>query len=256
MELTHDQKQHFYEHGYVRLPGAVPQEQVRTALRNINASLGDNGIDPERLPIFRSQTYCPELRDSPAITGLITETPAWEIAESMIGRGKIRPVTAGQIALRFPSMQPAATARPHLDGMYSPNNGVPEGKIMNFTALAGVLLSDLPGPDAGNLVVWPGTHRIYEQYFREHGPQSLLNGMPPVTLPEPVQITGTAGDVVLCHYQLAHGIAGNASPHIRYAIYFRLFHVEHDALRWECMTDIWREWEGMQGVAGAYAGKG
>ncbi len=253
MDLTRDQKQHFFEHGYVRLPGAVPQEQVRTALRNINASLGNEGIDPARLTTFRAQSYCPELTGSPVITGLITETPVWPLAESAIGRGKIQPVRGGQIALRFPSMQPASAAHPHLDGMYTPTNGVAEGTIANFTALVGVLLSDLPDPDAGNLVLWPGTHRLFEQYFREHGPQSLLEGMPAVTLPEPVQITGTAGDVVLCHYQLAHGIAGNASPHIRYAIYFRLKHVEHEALRWECMTDIWREWEGMQDIAYAQA---
>jgi ectoine hydroxylase-related dioxygenase (phytanoyl-CoA dioxygenase family) len=135
--------------------------------------------------------------------------------------------------------------------MYTPTNGVKKGTIGNFTALIGVLLSDLPGPDAGNLAVWPGTHRSFETYFREHGPQALLEGMPQVEMPEPVQITGHAGDAVLCHYQLAHGIAGNASPHIRYAIYFRLSHVDHESVHWECMTDIWREWEGMQEVLAA-----
>jgi hypothetical protein len=248
MELTHEQKQHFYEQGYVRLPGAVPQEQVRAALRAINASLGNEGIDPAKLTTFRAQTYCPELRNAPEIAGLFNDTPVLSLAESAIGPGRIKPVPGGQIALRFPAMTPATVARPHLDGMYTPTNGVPEGKIMNFTALVGVLLSDLPEGDSGNLVVWPGTHRIYEQYFREHGPQSLLEGMPQVELPQPVQITGSAGDVVLCHYQVAHGIAGNASPHVRYAIYFRLYHVDHDALRWESMTDIWREWEGMQAL--------
>jgi len=31
-------------------------------------------------------------------------------------------------------------------------------------------------------------------------------------------------------------------------IFFRLSHADHDALHWECMTDIWREWEGMRAV--------
>ncbi len=248
MELTHDQKQQFFEQGYVHLPAAVPQQHVRAALRAINASLGNEGIDPSKLTTFRSQSYSPELQQAPQIAGLLNDTPVLGLVESAIGAGQIKPVTGGQIALRFPSMSPANPARPHLDGMYTPTNGVPEGKIMNFTALVGVMLSDLPEGDSGNLVVWPGTHRIYEQYFREHGPQSLLNGMPPVDLPAPVQITGSAGDAVLCHYQLAHGIAGNASPHIRYAIYFRLHHIDHEALRWESMTDIWREWAGMRAL--------
>ena len=100
----------------------------------------------------------------------------------------------------------------------------------------------------GNLTVWPGSHLLYEQYFRDRGPQALLEGMPTVPLPEPRQLTGQPGDAVLCHYQLGHGIAANTSPNIRYAIYFRLKHVDHDAIHWECMTDIWREWAGMRDV--------
>jgi ectoine hydroxylase-related dioxygenase (phytanoyl-CoA dioxygenase family) len=137
--------------------------------------------------------------------------------------------------------------------MYTPTNGVPKGTIRNFTALVGVILSEVTGPDTGNLVVWPGTHHIYEQYFRERGPQALLEGMPNVELPAPRHITGKPGDAVLCHYQLGHGIAGNGSPNIRYAIYFRLKHVDHDAIERECMTDIWREWSGMRDVLGAPA---
>ncbi len=90
-----------------------------------------------------------------------------------------------------------------------------------------------------------------EQYFRARGPQALLEGMPEVPLAGSVQLTGEPGDAVLCHYQLGHGITGNSSPNIRYAIYFRLTHVDHDAIHWECMTDIWREWEGLRDVLSA-----
>jgi len=72
--------------------------------------------------------------------------------------------------------------------------------------------------------------------------------MPNVTLPEPVQITGRAGDIVFCHYQIAHGVTPNASPHVRYAIFFRLTHVDHEPQKWESMTDIWREWPGLREV--------
>jgi hypothetical protein len=128
---------------------------------------------------------------------------------------------------------------------------VPKGTIQNFTALVGVFLSDVPKPDSGNFTVWRGSHRAYEGYFREAGPQSLLDGMPPVEIGEPEQVVAKAGDAVLAHYQLGHGIAGNASPHIRYAVFFRLSHVDHDGQRWESMTDIWREWAGLRGIAEA-----
>jgi Phytanoyl-CoA dioxygenase (PhyH) len=248
LQLTNTQKQALYTDGFVKLPAIVPTEAVHTALRTINASLGTLGIDPKQLDVFRTQSYCPELRDTAAITDLLYNSPLWNIAESAIGSGAIRAATHGQIALRFPSLQELGPASPHLDGMHYANNGVPANTIWNFTALVGIFLSDIPREFMGNLSVWPGTHRLYEEYFREHGPQSLLQGMPPVTLPEPVQITAQAGDAVLCHYQLAHGITINVSPFTRYAIFFRLEHVEHEALRWECMTDIWREWAGMQGI--------
>lgn len=141
---------------------------------------------------------------------------------------------------------PAPAARPHLDGMYSPTNGVKEGTIQNFTMLVGILLSDVTTDLAGNFTVWPGTHHQYESYFREHGPDSLLNGLPPIDMPEPIAVKGRAGDVILAHYQLAHGIGPNLSPNIRYAIFFRLSHVRH-ADDWRApMKDIWMHWPGMR----------
>lgn len=246
MQLTHAQKQHFYTYGYVKVPGVVPQVMVDATVRAINSSLGE-GIDPGQVVIYRSRSFCPEVQRTPFITDLLNKTPALALAESAIGVGKIQPVNAGQIALRFPTLQdPPAPPNPHLDGMYSPTNGVPAGTIRNFTMLLGVALSDVTSDFAGNLTVWPGTHHIYERYFREQGPLALLNGMPPVELPEPVQIHARAGDVILAHYELAHSVAQNVSPHVRYAIYFRLFHVDHDQHGHETMADIWREWEGMK----------
>lgn len=250
MDLTHEQKKTLYEEGAVHLPGVVPTEVVERALRAINASLGGEGIDPARLTTFRSQSYCPEITKSPAIAGLLHDSPLWSLAESAIGPGAIKPVNAGQIALRFPTNEAPRDPQPHIDGMYTPTNGVPKGTIGNFTALIGVFLSDIPHDYMGNFTIWPGTHRLYEDYFRAHGPQALLEGMPQVDLPQSRQVTGRAGDAMLCHYQLGHGIAGNGSPYIRYAVFFRLSYVDHDALHWECMTDIWREWGGMQEIAG------
>jgi len=252
MELTPEQKQRLYRDGFVQLPGAVPRTLVDSALRAINASLGNEGIDPAQLTKFRSQSYCPELQNAPVIADLVRGSSVWSFAESAIGRGKIEPLGRGQIALRFPSLDPPRAPHPHLDGMYTPTNGVPKGAIRNFTALVGIVLGEIRGPDMGNLTVWPGSHLEYEQYFRERGPEALLEGMPNVALSEPVQVMGEPGDAVLCHYQLGHGIAGNSSPNIRYAIYFRLTHVDHDAIHWECMTDIWREWAGMRDVLGAH----
>lgn len=242
--LSNLQRNHLFEHGFVHVPAVVPRMMVDQALFAINHSLGE-GIEPAQIQIYRSRSYCPEVQNNPVITDLLNKTPALDLATNLIG--EIEPISHVQIALRFPT--PGGIPRvqsPHLDGMYTPTNGVPKGKINSFSMLLGVMLSDVPHEFMGNLSVWPGTHHLYEQYFREHGPESLLDGMPPIDLPQPVQMLGKAGDIVLCHYQLAHAIAQNASPHIRYAIYFRLLSVGH-AARWkEAMTDIWIEWPGMK----------
>jgi phytanoyl-CoA dioxygenase PhyH len=235
----------FYRDGYIHLADAVPRRLVERALAAINQSLG-RGIDPAKVETYRSRSFCPELQTSPVITDLLYGGAAWDVAESLVGAKRLSRPGTGQIALSFPTEGRPDKLHPHLDGLYTPTNGVPRGEVLSFTALVGVMLSDVPAPASGNLVVWPGTHQLYEDYLRKRGPDSLLEGMPDVTLPEPVPVTGRAGDAVLCHYQLGHTAGPNTSPHIRYAVYFRLEHVQHGRQRWECLTDIWREWPGVR----------
>ena len=251
MELTYHQKQAIYNQGFVQIPGVVPQVMIEQAMKAINHSIGE-GMNKDDMVTLRSRSYCPELQQDSVITDLFNQTPARSLAESAIGSGLINPITDGQIAIRYPLFQdPPNPPHPHLDGMHSSHNGVPEGKILNFTSLVAVCLSDVKAPFSGNFTAWPATHHLYEQYFKEHGPQSLLQGMPPVQLPEPQQIIAKAGDIVLCHYQIAHSAAVNVSPFPRHAIFFRLTHVDHEAQREEAMKDIWLEWEGMAEIVAA-----
>jgi hypothetical protein len=243
------EKRALFEDGYVHLPGVVPRGLVDDALRAINGSLGAEGMPKEALPTFRARTYTPELVDSPAIRNLYALTALPALVESAIGDGKVRPPPQGQIALRFPA--PGTPAVPHIDGVYTPENGVPAGTLWHFTALVGVFLSDVLEPDRGNFTVWPGSHHLLEAHVRRHGPASISSSFPELPLPPARPIVARAGDAVLAHYQLAHGIAPNLGPHVRYAVFFRLFHVEHDARGTAALADVWREWEGMKEVVRA-----
>ncbi len=263
MELTRQQKQHFIEHGYLKLSGCIPQVLVDRALRSINHSLGE-GLPAEDIQRFRARSYCQELQNSPIVTDLINRTPVWAMAESLIGKDQVQPVKSGQIAIRYPRMEdPPDKFGCHLDGMPSEHNGVPkDGTFHNFTMLAVILLSPLDKTNAGNFTVWPGTHRIFEDYFQQHGAKSLLEkGMPPIPYPEPVQIQGEPGDVVFTHYQVAHTAAPNCSPHPRYAAIFRMNHVRRTGPGYgDVMTDIWKEWAGVKELldtwdTGTLAGK-
>ena len=245
MQLTRGQQEQFVEQGYVVVPGVIPRPLIDDALRAINTSLGE-GIRREELDSQRARTFCPELAGASVITDLLFESPAFALAESMLGAGNVRRPKGAQIALRFPGPRHVPFTPVHIDGFSVANNGVEPGTVLRFSLLAQMPLSDVTGPESGNFTVWPGTHRLYEAYFREHGPMSLAKGMPPVDLPEPVQLTVNAGDLVLAHYQVGHGFTPNQSPNIRYAVFFRLFHTSHRPDDLSPMTDIWKEYEGLR----------
>jgi hypothetical protein len=229
--------------GFLQRRGLVPRRQLDAALAAINRSLGERGLPPDRLPEMRARTYCPELVRAPEILALYHDTPARALAEAAIGR--VRAPDEGQIALRFPVAQPRPLV-PHIDGMYSPDNGVPPGTLMHFTALIGIFLSDVTAPDAGNFTVWPGSHRVLEDHFRRHGTGVISNAFPSLEPARPRPLLGRAGDVVLAHYALAHAAAVNLGAHVRYAVFFRLYHPDHEQAGTRPLTELWSEWEGVR----------
>ncbi len=240
--LDADQRRALRDEGYLMLPGLIPPAQIDAALRAVNHSLGTEGMAKDQLPGFRARTFTPELRTAPVILELFGRSPLRAVAEAAIGAGKVRPPSEGQIALRFPGAAPGSPAVPHIDGISTPGNGVPPGTLYHFTALAGVFLSDVTEPDRGNLTVWPGSHNILAEHLRREGPAAVVDRYPDLPLPAPRPIQARAGDAILAHYQLAHGIAPNLGPHVRYAVFFRLFHVDHDTLGTRPLLDPWLEW--------------
>jgi hypothetical protein len=245
MNLTITQKAEFKRKGFLKISGVVPQKQINLALREINHCLG-KGMEPSKVATYRSTTYCPEITMKPAIMDLIHETAAWKILESAIAPRKFRLDGRPQIALRFPVMEKPGELHPHIDGMSSANNRIKKGNICTFTALAGFLLSDIPNRYWGNFTGWPGTHEIFAEYFRQHGPNILKRRLPPVAMPEAEQVTGKAGDLILSHYLTAHTVVVNVSPYIRYAVFFRIKHMDHNANGEKVFTDLWHEWPGMR----------
>lgn len=258
MRLSNEQIIRFHEEGYLIIPGAIPQVMIDEALRLINHSLGEEGMDKETLPALRAQTFCPECREHPAIMDLANRSQLPALIETLIGEDNLQPPTRGQIALRFPHPLGETAAPPsgHLDGIGSGINGSAVGSYRRiFTGLAVVLLSDLPRPFMGNFTVWPKSHRFFEEYFRNHGHDVLSEGQPKVDLPEsPYQITGQPGDLVITHHQIFHTAAPNVSPHVRYAAIFRWCHKDVEKVGIDAFTDIWREWPGVRALTAPLEG--
>jgi hypothetical protein len=235
--LNREQVDEFAERGFLVLPGVVPPDVLAVASAAIDELIK---LDPPGPQVRGPYNYFPEAAQAPALAALLAGSPAFGLAESLTGPGTLDRPWQVQVALNVPPF-PHRPGMHHIDGA----PGEPDGRPGTFTMLAGVLMSDQRDEDAGNLWVWPGTHLTHAEYFREHGPDAFFTagGYPPIRLPEPEQITGQPGDLILAHYLLGHNIGGNTSPAVRRAVYYRLKRTGHDP-RWrEFLQDPWLDYD-------------
>ena len=237
-ELTLLQKRHLYENGWVVIPQVVPKSMILTAREAIQTAV-ETYLDS-------IQARSVELRTDQRLKDLLLSTDAFSLVESVLGKGKVIPSVNIQAALRFPDVndEPHPLV-PHIDSFHPSQDGE-AGSIRPFTATAGFFLNDIETDWAGNFTVWPGTHLLFERYFKTHKPDPELKfGIPPVGLPKPVQLKLKAGDMILAHYQLAHTAASNLSKSVRYAVYFRIHHADKPKDSIDALTDIWKYWDGI-----------
>jgi len=236
-------QQDFIKNGYAVFPKLVPQHLVAAALDAVTEDLRTH-YDPDQWQDYDSRSYCPTLRRAPVIMDLLFKSPVWDLLEEALGMDKLVPIGGAQIAIRQKHNDDKESILPyHLDGVPDGLNGVEGNAIDNFTALIGIFLTDIARPYGGNLVVWPGSHRVIENYFREKGPEGMLMSTPQVDPGEPKLIDASAGDVVLCHYQLLHGMASNTTDRDRIAVYFRSEFKDIGQRRYELLTHMWRGWK-------------
>ncbi len=235
--LTDDRIRSFAEEGFVIVPGVVEAADVAAANAEVDRLIADEPPPPDHVGhhfYFRAGTQSPILFDVLRRPGGVLDTAN----ELVGGRGVEVAFDQTQVALNIPPY-PHRPGRPHIDG-YRPGQETPG----TFTLLACVFLSDQERENGGNLWVWPGTHSTHAEYFAAARPDAFAAaaGTPDVELPEPTQVRGRSGDVVLAHYLLGHNIGGNdEGDRIRRALYWRLRAPDH-AGRWaECLVDPWVE---------------
>ncbi|MDB4958645.1 MAG: Protein involved in biosynthesis of mitomycin antibiotics/polyketide fumonisin [Myxococcales bacterium] len=228
--------------GYVHFRRLVPDEMVEAARALIEEDLRHN-YDATREDEYSSGTYCPAILDAAAITDLLHRSPVRGIVDAALGFEAMRP-SGPQVAIRWAhNVDREFPPEPHIDAV------LPD-RIANFTATVGIFLTTTPRTFAGNLTVWPGTHRSYEAAFRQRGPRSVFEPLPEIDLGKPHQLLCEAGDVVVMHWSLAHSAAVNTSDVDRLAVYFRLGFPELDADtvpdlgegRWQYLANLWRGW--------------
>ena len=249
--LTQGQILEFADRGYLRIQGAVPDVMIEASRRKVYHSIGNVGIGGEDLENNRSGYFCAELMADETITDMYNKTPVMQIAEDLMGEGKVERVARAKTYPRFPLPLGQEPARPrgHIDGIGSGSNGQAKGKYSRgFTAFAVIYLQDVDEPDSGNFTVWPRTHTFFENWFRQRGGHEILTeGMPRPELPEPpLMVCAKAGDLVIAHHAMVHGACLNASSNVRLATIDRLRHVDGDENGPDAYLYIWKEWDGVR----------
>lgn len=150
-----------------------------------------------------------------------------------------------------------------IDGLPAPASGPKDENhiIRNYSLLVGVFLSDITEEMSGNVTVWPGSHLGIQALLRARGGTVAALNAGKIDRPvvhnnqlesAPQQIVAKAGDVMLCHYQVAHTQAPNLGADIRYVVFFRVYAKAHQPLtmRPEAMDNVFLDFEGVYDLIG------
>jgi len=123
-----------------------PQDLVARASHTIDVLMER---EPPGADVRGNHFYWPTAVNAPSLLALLTESPAFSLAESLTGPGTLEVPWQVQVALNIPPF-------PHRPGMHHIDGAPPEpgGRPGTFTLLAGVLMSDQLDEDAGNLWQW------------------------------------------------------------------------------------------------------
>jgi len=235
-------QEHLKANGYAHFTRMTPESLMTPARKAIEFDLSSN-YDPKRQGEYDNRSYCPDLREAPPIMNLLTESPILNVLDETFGLDQID-WDKGQIAIRRAhNHSEPIPPTPHIDGFSTGLNGLEAGRIYNHTVTVGVFLTPTTKEFAGNFTVWPGSHYLYERYFRERGPDAMSEPIPTPEIGPPVQLKCEVGDVVLAHYQLGHSAAVNTSDSDRIAIFFRIWLRAVELDRWHYLTNMWEGWQ-------------
>ena len=249
--LTRAQHHHFAEHGFLLLPGLVPEHLLAAADQEVDALLA---ADPPPVGTVGPHFWFLPPGQLPAADATLRKSDALAHAESLVTPHHL---THGldhiQVALNIPP-RAHRPGGPHIDG-----HRAAQAHPHTFSMLLAVFLGDEHSVDSGNLWVWPGSHLVHQQLFKARGVNALLPVDGHITLladpPDigtPVPILANRGDVLIAHYLLGHNSGGNLTERTRRALYFRMRCHDH-AARWDAtLLDAFKEYAPVRDAANSH----
>lgn len=246
--LSTEDKNCFKENGCLIVRGVLSPEQIQAAQDALWENIEADRNDPATW--VEASQRSPTPATHPAIRATVHESPIFAMMEEMVGKDQLNPSSAGP-ALRFPSKGQtwSLPERGHLDGYYTPTNGVPEGTVGYMTINVTIYVEDIDSK-GGCFTYWPGSHHVAHEYFKTHSLLSVQGGVssdiyPAGEFPEGREFVGQAGDAMFWHGQLFHTGSKNINRNIRMALIGRFSRKDANDIRFETCDEEWVHWEGI-----------
>ena len=243
--LVEDDKRFFKENGYLLVHDVLSERQVEAAVdvlwedMTLDRESPNTWINPGPIPM--------SCASHPAIRATLYDSPLFEMAEELVGKGRLANSSPGP-QMTYPTGEDKweIPSGGHLDGYYTPTNGVPEGTVGKFFLGVSCYVNHVR-PRSGGFTLWPGTHIQSEEYFKTHSILSIQGGSSRdvFDLPQPLEVTGPPGTAVLWHGRLIHSASRNCEKEIRMALISRLRPKNMSDILFETPEDMWQHWDGI-----------
>jgi hypothetical protein len=213
VSLTSEAIEHFITAGFVKIEAAFHRDIGEQCRREIWAATGYESDDPTTWvqPFVRLEFFAtPPFREA-------ANTPRLhEAFDQLVGAGRWQALTGlGTLPLRFPNPDAPADGGWHLEASFSGREGEPRVNVHSRgRALLMLFLFSEVGPDDAPTLVRVGSHLDVPKVLEAAGDDGLpwmelCEQVVPLSATRTVEgVTGSLGDVYLCHPFLVH--AGSA----------------------------------------------
>lgn len=214
MTLTDSDIEAFVRNGFVRVPGAVPEETALACRDELWRASGCHPDDPATWtrPVIRIASM-----STPPFVAAARAQPLEEAYDQLVGPGGWQPTAGlGTFPLRFPGTEDPGDAGWHVEASFAGDEGEMRVSLRSRgRALLALFLFSEVGEDDAPTRVRVGSHLDVPSLLHGAGEagrewMALCQEAVPASAGRPVElVTGAPGDVYVCHPFLVHG----AQPH-------------------------------------------
>ena len=211
--LDQDQRQHYYDHGYLNFPSLINVDEldhlrgaanrIVETTRTLTASSKEIDLEHDHSadhPRLRRAAYCDDL--DPDFWGICADSVIPDIAADLLGPN----VRFREIMLNYKWAGGGAEVKRHQDLVFYPHT---HAGTLQFL----VFLEDVTA-EQGPLEVYPGSHLgpIFEHYDDSGNWTGAIRERDLATVArKPIALTGPAGTVSVHHSRTIHGSKPNLS---------------------------------------------